>query len=66
MSSNSDTSPAPATPTYPPSAEFAAQANAGPELYRAAESDRLGFWAEQANRLSWATPFTEVLDYADA
>lgn len=66
VSSNSDTSPAPATPTYPPSAEFAAQANAGPELYRAAESDRLGFWAEQANRLSWATPFTEVLDYADA
>jgi len=58
--------PAASAPSYPPAAAFAAQANAGPDLYRAAESDRLAFWAEQANRLSWATPFTEVLDYSDA
>ena len=31
-----------------------------------AEADRLAFWAEQANRLSWETPFTEVLDWSEA
>ena len=51
---------------YPPPPEFAAQANATAELYRDAEKDRLAFWAEQANRLSWATPFTEVLDWSEA
>ncbi|MEB3022216.1 acetate--CoA ligase [Mycolicibacter sp. MYC098] len=62
----SDTAAAPSPSSYPPSAEFVAQANSGPELYRAAEADRLGFWAQQANELSWATPFTEVLDYSRA
>ncbi|OBH65080.1 acetate--CoA ligase [Mycobacterium intracellulare] len=52
--------------SYPPSAQFAEQANAGEELYREAAQDRLAFWATQANRLSWATPFTEVLDWSDA
>jgi acetyl-CoA synthetase len=56
-----------ATPTtYPPSTEFAAAANATADLYDAADSDRLAFWAEQANRLSWSTPFTDVLDWSDA
>lgn len=52
--------------SYPPSAQFAAQANAGPELYRDAETDRLAFWAEQARRLDWETPFTDVLDWSQA
>jgi acetyl-CoA synthetase len=52
--------------SYPPSAEFAANANATAELYEAAEKDRLAFWAEQANRLSWETPFTDVLDWSEA
>jgi acetyl-CoA synthetase len=52
--------------SYPPPAEFAEQANAGDELYRQAEEDRLAFWAAQANRLSWATPFSEVLDWSGA
>jgi acetyl-CoA synthetase len=51
---------------YPPSPEFAEQANASEELYREAEQDRLAFWAKQANRLSWQTPFTEVLDWSNA
>ncbi|MEO3758460.1 acetate--CoA ligase [Mycobacterium sp. B14F4] len=51
---------------YPPSADFAEHANATADLYREAEADRLAFWAEQANRLSWDTPFTEVLDWSDA
>ena len=52
--------------TYPPTVEFANQANATADLYKAAEADRLGFWAEQANRLSWETPFTGVLDWSGA
>ncbi|BBX99336.1 acetate--CoA ligase [Mycobacterium lacus] len=52
--------------SYPPPAHFAEQANARAELYREAEEDRLAFWAKQANRLSWATPFTEVLDWSEA
>ncbi|MBY4250940.1 acetyl-coenzyme A synthetase, partial [Rhodococcus fascians] len=55
-----------AVASYAPSAEFAAQANAQADLYAAAEKDRLGFWAEQARRLHWHTPFTEVLDWSDA
>ncbi|MGH3562640.1 MAG: AMP-binding protein, partial [Mycobacterium sp.] len=58
--------PAAAPASYPPPAEFAAQANAGAELYREAERDRMAFWAGQANRLTWATPFTQVLDYSQA
>ena len=40
--------------------------NATDDLYRQAEADRLAFWAKQAERLSWETPFTEVLDWSDA
>ena len=52
--------------SYAPSTQFVAQANAGDDLYRKAEQDRLSFWAEQANRLSWATPFSQVLDWSAA
>ncbi|MET9215461.1 MULTISPECIES: acetate--CoA ligase [unclassified Nocardia] len=52
--------------SYPPSAEFAASANAGADLYERGETDRDGFWAEQAHRLHWHTPFTQVLDWSDA
>ncbi|BBZ02403.1 hypothetical protein MCHIJ_18400 [Mycolicibacterium chitae] len=52
--------------SYPPSPEFAAQSNATAALYDEAEADRLAFWAKQAQRLSWATPFTEVLDWSEA
>lgn len=55
-----------AASTYPPPPEFAAAANAGPELYRQADADRLAFWARQAERVSWASPFTEVLDWSQA
>ncbi|MGW4533686.1 acetate--CoA ligase [Nocardia sp. NPDC004340] len=57
-----DSSPA----VYAPSETFAAQANTGAALYDQAAADRLGFWAEQARRLDWATDFTEVLDWSDA
>ncbi|MDV6274337.1 acetate--CoA ligase [Rhodococcus erythropolis] len=51
---------------YPPSAEFAAAANAGPELQAAADTDRLAFWANQAQRLHWHEKWTDVLDWTDA
>ncbi|TGO06567.1 acetate--CoA ligase [Serinibacter arcticus] len=50
------------TRTFPPSAEFAAAAVAGADVYERAAADRLGFWAEQARTLDWETPFTTVLD----
>ena len=62
MSQNHAEGPA----TYPPSDDFAAQANATAELAGEAEKDRLAFWAKQANRLSWDTPFDEVLDWSEA
>jgi len=52
--------------SYPPPSAFAEQANATADLYDEAEADRLAFWATQAQRLSWATPFTEVLDWSEA
>ena len=52
--------------SFPPAAEFVAQANASAVLYEQAEADRLAFWGEQARRLAWATPFTEVLDWSQA
>jgi acetyl-CoA synthetase len=51
---------------FEPSAEFAAAANAGAELYTQAAADRLGFWEEQARRLSWAQEWTQVLDWSAA
>jgi acetyl-CoA synthetase len=55
------------TPTrFDPPADLAAAANVTEEAYARAESDVEGFWAEQAERLTWAEPFTEVLDWSDA
>ncbi|BBU20623.1 acetate--CoA ligase [Mycobacterium xenopi] len=52
--------------SYPPPPEFVAQANVHDDVYREAERDRLAFWAKQADRLSWATPFEQVLDWSQA
>ena len=50
--------------TFPPSAEFAAQANARASLYEEAERDFVGFWERQAReRISWDTPFTTGLEW---
>ena len=47
---------------FPPSEEFAAQANATAALYDEADADREAFWAQQARRLHWDTDFEHVLD----
>jgi acetyl-CoA synthetase len=59
-------SPPSADRTYPPAPEFAANANLTAEAYQRAAADPEAFWAEQANRLTWATPFGRVLDWSDA
>jgi len=52
--------------TFPPSAEFAAQANGTPALYEQAQADRLGFWETQARELiSWDTEWSQVLDWSN-
>jgi acetyl-CoA synthetase len=50
---------------FEPPAELAAEANLTADAYERAAEDRLGFWAEQAERISWAEPFTEVLDWSN-
>nr|WP_246256139.1 acetate--CoA ligase [Isoptericola halotolerans] len=55
------------TRAFPPSPEFAAQANAQPSMYDEAAADRVEFWARQARELvTWKTPFTETLDWSGA
>ena len=49
--------------TFPPSAEFAAQANAKDGIYDLAESDRLAFWESQAKELTWEKPWDSVLEW---
>jgi acetyl-CoA synthetase len=51
--------------TFPPSDEFAQQANAKADLYDAADANREAFWAEQAGKLSWDSPWDRVLDWTN-
>jgi acetyl-CoA synthetase len=48
---------------FPPSPEFAAQANAQPGIYAQAERDYVEFWASWARTLEWIKPFTVALDW---
>jgi acetyl-CoA synthetase len=48
---------------FPPSAAFATQANAKPDLYAHAEKDRLAFWEEQARELTWDKNWETVLEW---
>ncbi|MFE0376629.1 acetate--CoA ligase [Streptomyces inhibens] len=51
---------------FPPPADLAAHANVTAAAYKQAAGDRLGFWAEQAARLSWETAPTQTLDWSNA
>jgi acetyl-CoA synthetase len=51
---------------FPPSEDFATNAVAKSDLYDAARADRLAFWDEQARALTWATPWTQTLDWSKA
>ncbi len=48
---------------FPPSADFAAQANATAEIYAEAERDYAAFWASWARKLEWIKPFTATLEW---
>src|SRR6478672_1207044 len=51
------------TRSFPPSAAFAAQANATEDWYARGDEDREAFWAEQADRLTWAQKWDKVLEW---
>ena len=53
------------TRRFEPPAELAAQANVTAQAYEQAEQDRLGFWAAQARRLTWAKEWDQVLDWSN-
>ncbi len=48
---------------FPPTKDFAAQANTKADIYEQAEKDRLGFWEEQAKQLQWDAPWSQILDW---
>lgn len=50
---------------FAPPAELASNANVQAAAYEQAKADRLGFWAEQARRLTWGTEPTETLDWSN-
>ncbi|MFZ8872593.1 MAG: acetate--CoA ligase, partial [Candidatus Nanopelagicaceae bacterium] len=49
--------------TFPPSPEFARDANAKADIYDEAERNRLAFWEKQASRLHWFKQWDQVLDW---
>ncbi len=51
------------TRSFPPSPEFAAQANAQPGIYNEASTDPVAWWREQANRLRWDVAPTKTLEW---
>ncbi|SPT60489.1 acetate--CoA ligase [Actinomadura madurae] len=53
------------TRRFSPPAELAAEANVKAEAYEQAAEDRLGFWAEQADRLTWTKRWDDVLDWSN-
>ncbi|MGN6608349.1 MAG: AMP-binding protein, partial [Jatrophihabitans sp.] len=51
---------------FPPPEAFTASANVTEGAYDEANADRLAFWAKQAERLTWAQPWTDILDWSGA
>ena len=49
--------------TFPPTPEFAAQANVKADEYEKAEVDRVAFWESQAEYLQWEKRWHTVLDW---
>ncbi len=50
---------------FDPPEELAAHANVTARDYDEASEDRLAYWAKQAERITWAEPFKEVLDWSN-
>jgi len=49
--------------SFLPSPEFAAQANAKTDIYAVAEKDRLAFWDQKADLLTWDTKWNKTLEW---
>ncbi len=49
--------------TFAPTPEFAAQANAQPDLYARAQADTLKFWEQQADSLHWDRKWDTTLEW---
>ncbi|MDX6299594.1 MAG: acetyl-CoA synthetase [Nocardioidaceae bacterium] len=50
---------------FDPPEELAKNANVKADVYEEADRDRIAFWGKQAERITWAEPFTEVLDWSN-
>jgi len=50
---------------FDPPEDLAANANVKADAYEEADRDRLAFWGKQAERVTWAEPFDEVLDWSN-
>ncbi|HET6699705.1 MAG TPA: acetate--CoA ligase [Nocardioidaceae bacterium] len=50
---------------FDPPEELAAHANVTAADYEEADKDRLAYWAKQAERITWAKPFDDVLDWSN-
>ena len=50
---------------FDPPEELAKNANVKADVYDEADKDRVAFWGKQAERISWAEPFDEVLDWSN-
>ena len=51
---------------FEPPANFAVHANAQPDIYAHAATDRLAFWDEQAATLQWDQKWNKTLDWSQA
>ncbi len=50
---------------FDPPEELARHANVSADVYDEADRDPVAFWGKQAERLTWAEPFTDVLDWSN-
>ena len=53
------------TRKFPPPDALAAGANVKADAYEQAKSDRIGFWEQQARRLTWAKEWDQALDWSN-
>ncbi|UYM07773.1 acetate--CoA ligase [Solicola gregarius] len=50
---------------FDPPADLARDANVTAAAYEEAAADRLAFWSKQAERITWAEPYEQVLDWSN-
>jgi acetyl-CoA synthetase len=50
---------------FDPPEELAKNANVTADAYAEADKDPVAFWGKQAERITWAEPFTDVLDWSN-